>query len=566
MKLDIKSCMWALGIAATIVAVTACSSNGNDSQSPFPSYEAIPVMVYVGDYVSMANAKGEIVVDNEYPDAMTVYPASEGMFWAVDGDKVNLYSLSDPKNPVADMNSLGIVYQALPFAGGKTLIQQDNDPVQIVNTKLNVVATLEPWAAQLTRSGNKCLIARVPNEDRSQTEALIDSETGRVIIAPGVIGAIIGCNEGIAVGYDSNTGKLAFVDIENPSKIKLIDGFENGDYSVMANEFHSGLLACSDSDGRLVYFNKDGEKSLTIRDSDVSNLYPSGPGFSFYGGYAVFADGSDKYGVIDTKGEKCIRPKYAGLENMGYGRFMACRGDKWGLIDANDNVLTKFEYVSWKPFTVGDNFIVKNDIGMWEIIDREGKQVRSYYNVMGETPESISYINLNPTLDAIMQRIAEVEEAISVAEYAKTDKLIDIDKISHYDTRITIRGDVWPAITFVENIVFGGERLLKEKTHQETVNDGWFAHDVTVSDGWDWSDASMTFCEFVFNVSAGYISSERLMDVISDKLVKEGFSKDDRQGFSLTKRLGDDSDLHCGFFIDGHIVKLIVEKVEETGC
>lgn len=552
---------------AASVLLTSCGGSNGESQSPFPSFDAIPVIVKSGDYVSMVNADGKIVVDNEYPTSVSITPVSDGLYWILEGDAMQLYSLSDPKTPVKTPDDISTIHQALPYVRGISVIQSDNNPLQIVDRRLGVIATMEPWASSVCHTGDDMLLVTIPQQDKTYANALVSARSGQTIIDNKEL-SILGCNERIAVAYKNDSGKLALIDIDNPGKIIELDGFDTGEYSIMATEFHGGLLACCDSEGKLVYFNKKGEKALTVPNSNVSDISLGDTDFSFYSGYAVFIDNSDKFGVINSKGEVAIRPKYRRLANMGHGRFMANRGDNWGLIDADDNPLSKFNYVAWQRYTVGDNYIVKDDEDNWLILGTDGKQIGdlTFDGVKNDEFRDVNYVNLNPTLDMIKKRISNIEHSLTVAEYMKSDTTIHIENVKPYDTYVTINGDAWPVYTFLEKMVFSDKALISEKTHTETVDDGWFAREVTVSDGYEWSDAPMNYCSFNFNLSGGYISAEYLAQTISQALVKDGFSKEDRHGLSLFKTLDDDSQVHCGITIDRYLVKVIIERIEELGC
>jgi hypothetical protein len=128
------------------------------------------------------------------------------------------------------------------------------------------------------------------------------------------------------------------------------------------------------SEGLIIYSDDNGESWGVLNTKGEKIIKPTKK-FKYIGffsdGLAAFNDG-DKWGVLNNKGEIIVRTKYNYTVPVNGTILVEDRG-KIGYLDNNNNEIIKPEFDGGLPFW-GNNTIVK-DGNSYILIDRKGKQV-----------------------------------------------------------------------------------------------------------------------------------------------------------------------------------------------
>ena len=235
-------------------------------------------------------------------------------------------------------------------------------------------------------------------------------ESGKVIVYP-IYDYLSSFNEGLSIAQQGE--KYGFIDIEGNIAIPFI--YEYAEFY----GFSDGLAIVKDEDswcfidksGNVVtrspyqieyHFNKYGLAQVVNReDNGIINLeeehgYIDKTGnliipFGVYGWFdeegMITAKKDGKYGAyvfLNGKAEIAVPFEY---EEIGFafdeGFVPAKKGNKWGIIDKNNNVIVSFEYDECKPFNEGMAGVCKD--GKWGFADTTGKIVIAcqFYEIEG---------------------------------------------------------------------------------------------------------------------------------------------------------------------------------------
>ena len=526
--------------ASIIVATLLFSSCGKEKSGYNLDYLA--VQMSKGDSWSIIDKDGNVVVKEEYSEDSEISEIHHDVYWVKSGGKFQLYNIKEPKKPVTDEDFTSVT----PFYSGVAVVSNPNQQIRIIDTDSKTVATLGKDIKRcysITEEG----YAIISNQDKKQ--GIINSK-GNVIIQPAYY-FIHTCHEGLVLAQKNEDDNTVLILDMNGVKQGEIDTKKYETSFAYVNEGKIVVKNAQDDDGPYVVLDKTGKKLFEIKKSKAS-LY----GYNYYvSGYLTFENSDGKYGVANDKGEIVIRPKYEGIiNNIGDGLFYARKGDKWGVIDAEDNVLVDFDYDNGF-LRMGDNFLLQ-DGESYSLVNKEGKEIASFDKTSKDAYGFVEYVDLESLSNLAINRIEEFEQASPISESVKTIfQDLDIEK-ARYSSGITHNSTLDERIVFNLGIVYN-MNLAEEKFHTEKVNDGWFTYDRNVSDGLHWSNAipekvsgkiSLTY-DAGINISDFYKS---LLTKLSDgrkKLSDTKFSK-------MVKAAGQTIECQTTLDLDGDNIEL----------
>ena len=92
----------------------------------------------INDSWSIIDDEGNVVVREEYAAADSVSAIYKGVYWVRSGNKYQLYSIDSPKQPLSDIEYVGVT----DFHSDRAVVARERQPLQIINTEGEVVATL----------------------------------------------------------------------------------------------------------------------------------------------------------------------------------------------------------------------------------------------------------------------------------------------------------------------------------------------------------------------------------------------------------------------------------------
>ena len=367
-------------IVSTICLVIAVFMLSGCDGNQGERLEYIAVQLSEDDSWSIIDKNGKVVVEEEYPADATISYIYDGVYWVKSGDKYQLFSVDQPKKPIIDeeFNDVTTFFQ-LDRAAVSSDIHQ---PIRIIDTKGKTIATLPKSVRTcfyFTKDGYAVYC------DKNNQKGLIDSK-GKIAVKASFFN-IVGVVDGVSLAQkEYDDGKYRIID----TKGKQVGAFSSSRYELVNGEFHEGKLIVKDANSNnpnYYAFNKKGEKMFTLS-KKVKEIESTA---HYIDGYLVFKGNDGKYGILDEKGEVQIRAKYNTLLNYGKGEFAAQKGDKWGVINANDESIIDFDY---------DNCIqsaMKNALILMEgkdylVVDKEGKDQVSFRGIQAMMNPLVIYI------------------------------------------------------------------------------------------------------------------------------------------------------------------------------
>ena len=541
-----------LGFIAFALLLIACSGNPDKGRV---ECKYLPVQIESGDNWSIIDSNGKIVVKEEYaPEDEISFITPDGVYWVKsdDDNKYRLYSIESPKKPISE----GEYVYASTFINGVSFVADGLHPIQIIDTKGNVKETLSK-EIRVIHIDRRNFSNRVIYIDKAKNFGLLDLDGDIVVKAQ--YSKIYSFSNGVAlVEKEQEDNKLYIVGS---------DGKETGvidlkKYKIIDYKFSEGKLPVIEigNDDRLLYLDKTGDIALEMPSKIRANCEAS-----FLDGYAVISsedvdgihiydDGriafAGKYGVINEKGETIIRVgKYDRIVNIGNGRFIVGKNDKYSVVDSQDNAIAN-DYKGALILSFDGNFV------MWEdsylIVDSEGKEIKNsefekfsdtwcenvvFTDIIGIASEIIVHISPKGYIPIIgKQQLGDIVNTLNL-------KKENQERGKRYIQLESFKADIYD----VEVSLGFNESTLIEKTHKEVVNDGWFSNEKIVSDGWFWNENAML--QRVFLRVFGFdrtVDVEKLKETIGKMLENSGFKIVDDGPYYEVKN----GDKYAGVYIE----------------
>ncbi|MBQ2122799.1 MAG: WG repeat-containing protein [Bacteroidaceae bacterium] len=528
-----------LNFAASLVIAAFCFISCDKSSNQENTFKYLAVQIDEGDNWSIVDEDGNIVVDREYSSDYKISPISnDGTYWVYsDSEKrYQLFSIDSPKHPIINTE----YEQALRFVNNKAFVCDGNNPIQIINEKGEIIKTLPKDICEVSLPAK--LVSqhkRFLYKNNKGLYGYLDKE-GNIIIPAKYQNAKHFSDDLALVKREINSSQWDVIDQFGEVVYGRID--ENKydldyDYS-----FSNGMIAATEvnEEGALVYLNKNGEIALRPK-----KIYKKGPqyecgpeGFSFKDGIAVVIDKSDNVCVIDEQGECIIRPgKYSKIHFLGNGHFAVASNEnnKWKIVDINDNPISDNSFGQLLYLKLGDKYIAYDKV--FYLVNQKGEEVKNveFDNIDWVANNQITYVDFEHIAAELVQNLDSTgytplngnirpKEIASIFNLAPQENLRNKRYIELPSDTID---NIW-----VEVSVNFNARAQVEKTHYETVSDGWFAYRRTISDGWNWNDDAELADIYLEIKNLPFYSSNSLQNLckkIEEALLQKGFKKLDDQ-------------------------------------
>ena len=500
-------------LMATIIALSSCEKKYRTELNS----DYLPVQMSKGDSWSIVDKEGKEVVAGEYPADATLSRICDGAYWVKQGDTYQLYNIDSPKNPVADEEYT----RATDFGGGVAAVSNPNQQICIVDTKGTMVAML---AKDIKRcyAFNEEGFARIL--DTNDLWGIVDAK-GNIVVKPAYMELGV-LSDGVALAKKKDDKKDLIIDMKG----QKVGELSNDKYYILGQSFSEGKITVRNvekEDGEIIVLDKQGKKLFYIRKSEG--------GFwadKYCSGYLTVRNKDAKYGVANEEGELVIRYKYESMVNFGNGFFAAKKGNKWGVVNDKDETVIDFDYDNCDGM-MGDNFLMR-DGSFFSLIGQDGKEITSFEVVKLRADSYAEYVDVESIVNSILGKIEKFEATKTASAVAKEYGLSADDYryrsgiVRTIDFNGKIRGNI--DISFESNIA-------EERTHTESVNDGWFTTTHTVSDGWHWTGALPTRISGMLRIHDDAINVADIYKSLCRKL-SDGRKKIDENVYSKNVKIG----------------------------
>lgn len=478
------------------------------------SLDYIAVQIDENDSWSIMDKNGKIAIDREYSangSVSKIYP--KGVFWVRHNDKYNLFSIESCKKAINKQE----FDQVTDFVNDRAFASVIGEPIVLLNSKGEVIKTLSPDINTVFcfRDGLAKFIAKNGNCGFLNTN-------GDIAVAPEYYN-VSDFNNGIAYTLDEKMKTSNIIDRVGTTYATL--NIEKTKPYYYASEDKLGVAIDYQSNSPSIVYIDDHGKEVMPRVKGFDCPEP------FINNYAVVVNTNDGEGaVINEKGEIVIRKgKYVLLTNFGNATFGGRKGDKFGVVNQEDNPIIKFEYDAMSSYLLGENYLMKSG-NYYALVNAQGEEIKDseVRNISLWESGSADFIDIKSKAEAFLENIYPkgykmFNGKVDAPSIAKALNL-KLDSIDLYSNRLGISRTFEGGNILVQIEVDFDNYLKAEKFHEETTNDGWFEKTETVSDGYDWNaNTTMTSLRQQIDIDIKY--QDNFIDLIKKMIEKRGFKK-----------------------------------------
>lgn len=330
-----------LCISAAVLLFCGCR------KTPEERLSYLAVQLPDEDNWSIIDRDGNVLAKNEYPADATISYISSDVYWVQLGEKYQLFNVAHPKKPVIDEEFVAVTNF---FQTDRAAVSSNfGKPIRIIDSSGKTIATLPENIALCYPFS---IDGYAVYSDANYNQGIIDRD-GNIVVKASYV-KIVGFHEGLSLAqkrYDD--GKYLILN----KKGDQIGTINSCQYEPVNGSYHEGKLIVKDASSntpRYHALNPKGELIFTF-DSRVAEIETSA---CYMNGYLVFIGSNGLSGILNNKGEIVVQAKYTGLINYGKGQFAAMRDNRWGVINAKDEIIIPIVYDNCLQTAMGDNFIM----------------------------------------------------------------------------------------------------------------------------------------------------------------------------------------------------------------
>ena len=314
---------------------TACNMGGGKQTGP----THYPFKKSENDLWGLVDANGKVLFENEFKERPSL--VFDGMFFVEKNGKYEVYSTSNPMNPI-DERYKDIAY----FSEGLAPCVKENEGIKYIDKKGEVKFELPLEYVYANRFVNGySLIAKKEVQGNLVWDAI--TKEGNILkFSDYSLVAVL--KNGDFVAEFGNTNTYCIIDKNGNKKAELKDmsqKVEDNAKSVISPDCKNYIF--SDVDEEFDNFN-DGVKNI---DGKVLIKGKKSIDLAFLeNGLVRFNNEDDKfeYGVMDVNGDIVIRPKYQSIVAIGKDKYIVSKesdnGWKYGLINQKEDRILGFDY------------------------------------------------------------------------------------------------------------------------------------------------------------------------------------------------------------------------------
>lgn len=306
---------------------------------------------------SMVNTNGDFLVKEEFEGKPT--PIVNDYFFVSFNNGYEIYSVKQPTKPIGDTYK-SIAY----FSSEYTPSVKLGEKIKYIDKR--GICKFELPSSYIKAScfyyGYSLITSKLGG---TEYISIIDTTFKIHTITDYVVLDVVGKNEFLAKSHEQDL--YFIIDVDQRIKIQL------------ESDFHQML------NNKKGYIVKEGN-SYGIRDMSGNYIVRKK-----YDDISVFL-GEDNYlrvkqngscGIIDINGVEIVKCHYQDITSFYNGRFVAKKGDGYGIMDINENRLLKFEYDNLFFLKNTDNLIgMKANDNLVSLMDQNGHTIAEYFEAI----------------------------------------------------------------------------------------------------------------------------------------------------------------------------------------
>lgn len=381
-------------------------------------------------------------------------------------------------------------------------------------------------------------------ETDDEKYGFIDTK-GKVVIEPKYSYVSV-FNEGLCLvqRIEKNKDTLMVIINKDGKEIKKLPK----DISIESSVFEEGKLYAKIGTGenrRCAFFDTKGEimRKLPKKVKRVSD---------YQGDYYIYSDEEGNKGVNNMKDETVIRAKYESMEFVGKKTFLVEKGDKWNLIDDEDNVIKTFEdYTIMRYSDYWECLLGTDSDGKTELLNTKGEKISNEAFVLRNSfYPCVSGVNSDYfDVAATAEKLANCVSDNGIGKIKLGDSMqqwLDGDKPALYREENTAM--VYPFMAEVENINkcrLGLQVISKNPiTIEKYSTEYYYGYSFRSFSGYGFNqNAKVNAVSLLLELDTEdkVKNVERLVPALRDKLIKKGYKVSEQGTFGCELSKGNNT-------------------------
>lgn len=353
-------------VTAAFVLSSCGGSNSEEDTSAHREYLAVGLSNSSYKW-SIIDKEGNVVVETDFPTTgVAISNVFDDVYWVKSNGRCQLFSVNQPNQPLLDEEQADV---ADFIYCGYTFVATRKQPVRIINTKGETVATL-PESIKECHSFGKDGYAVFKDENRKF--GIVDIN-GKIVIEPNYA-QLAPLGDGVFLAEQSQ-----FLDAQG----SVLGEIDHQKYTVTNLGMEKGKMIVRNANTRqCCVINQKGEELFAL---------PMAVDVSYYrGGYAAFRDASGLWGILDDDGDVVVQPQYPMLFNIGGGEFITNANGGFGVINTKGETIVGCNYNGdFDPEKLGDNFIMGRNYEH-VLVNRQGEELVTFKKI-GQVGHPVAY-------------------------------------------------------------------------------------------------------------------------------------------------------------------------------
>lgn len=526
-----KKLLFVFAAVAAVFTFVSCDKSLSEQLKA----EYLPFKTDDKDAWGLLGKDGKPLFKDEFDGEIS--PSINGVFAVETKNGISLYRTSEKPELIKgceDLKAVGVMNEGL------IPIVRKGQRIEYVDKDGKTKFVLNPHKNKEIVSASVFIDGLAAIGTDEEKYGFIDAK-GKVVIEPKYSYVSV-FNEGLCLvqKIEKNKDTLMVIINKDGKEIKKLPK----DISIGSNVFKEGKLYAKIGTGenrRCAFFDTKGEiiRKLPKKVKRVSD---------YQGDYYIYSDEEGNKGVNNMKDETVIRAKYESMEFVGKKTFLVEKGDKWNLIDDEDNVIKTFEDYTIMRYSDDWECLLGTDSdGKTELLNTKGEKISNEAFVL----KNSSY-PCNPTVNSDYFDVAATAEKLAncvsdngIGKIKLGDSMqqwLDGDKPALYREENTAM--VYPFMAEVENINkcrLGLQVISKNPiTIEKYSTEYYYGYSFRSFSGYGFNpnakvNAVSLFLQFDTEDKVKVVES--LVPTLRDKLIKKGYkvSKQGTFGCELSK-------------------------------
>lgn len=526
-----KKLLFVFAAVAAVFAFVSCDKSLSEQLKA----EYLPFKTDDKDAWGLLGKDGKPLFKDEFDGEIS--PSINGVFAVETKNGISLYRTSEKPELIKGCENLKAVGM---MNEGLIPIVRKGQRIEYVDKDGKTKFVLNPYKNKEIVSASVFIdgLAAIGTDDEKY--GFIDAK-GKVLIEPKYSYVSV-FNEGLCLvqKIEKNKDTLMVIINKDGKEVKKLPK----DISIESTVFEEGKLYAKIGTGenrRCAFFDTKGEimRKLPKKVKRVSD---------YQGDYYIYNDEEGNKGVNNMKDETVIRAKYESMEFVGKKTFLVEKGDKWNLIDDEDNVIKTFEDYTIMRYSDDWECLLGTDSdGKTELLNTKGEKISDEAFVLRNSfYPCVSGVNSDYfDVAATAEKLANCISDNGIGKIKLGDSMqqwLDDDKPALY--REENKAMVYPFMAEVENInkcqlslqVISKNPITIEKYSTEY----YYGYSFRSFSGYGFNPNAKVNAVYLFlqlDTEDKLKDVESLVPTLRDKLIKKGYkvSKQETFGCELSK-------------------------------